>query len=351
MYACPNANDPTYLCVLLHPLQTGGQAQEDQGGARGLLGAEQEAQAGAGGPQAAGRGPARRRGCVRTGCSSDGLTSSQTNPPTSPPQTNNTQTKQTDTERGAAEALAAQSQTIAELMAARDALQEKLEAASATARKLELERLSVRETLAELPAASVVRALFVCAPQSSAALTDRRNSPTHPPAHPKHNDDPGALPPDGRGRRVVRAAGGLGRGRGHAGGARHGAGGGGGRGGRARDGGPGAAAQGGGWVVDGLASCVALRECVGTYSSTIRYTPIIHLQVETLTAEKEGLKARVAELQAGAAGAVQAEGALQHKWGEATVRACSVCVPRCSPQGHWLTPCPTPTHHTPYRSR
>jgi len=51
----------------------------------------------------------------------------------------------------AAQALEAQSQTIAELMVTRDGLQEKLQGSMAACRKFELERLSVREALQELP--------------------------------------------------------------------------------------------------------------------------------------------------------------------------------------------------------
>ena len=54
-------------------------------------------------------------------------------------------------ESGTAEALDAQSKTIAEIMTVRDSLQEKLRTSTATCRKLELERLSVLETLQDIP--------------------------------------------------------------------------------------------------------------------------------------------------------------------------------------------------------
>jgi chromosome segregation ATPase len=53
--------------------------------------------------------------------------------------------------RSSGQALEAQSHTISDLMATRDSLQEKLHASMAACRKLDLERLSVQETLRELP--------------------------------------------------------------------------------------------------------------------------------------------------------------------------------------------------------
>ena len=57
----------------------------------------------------------------------------------------------------ASDALETQSKTIAELMAAREALAEKLRASQEGCLKLQLERQSVLETLQDLPADGDVR--------------------------------------------------------------------------------------------------------------------------------------------------------------------------------------------------